>query len=225
MKKRLLPGGEPGGQGLLFILREGGIKRDERFLPGSERGLVPFTFPRKRNRGITVLEVVEESVKRIKLVLLERVVFVIVALGTGKGQGEPGRRGGIDAVDHFLGAIQLLVDSGLGVAQGVAVESDRDFLFRRRVGDKVAGELLDAELIVRLVAIDRRHDPVAVAPGPAPFSIPEIPVALTIAGKVEPVPSPALAVVRGGEELFHDFAPGLYRITFHRRRECLDLGG
>jgi hypothetical protein len=137
----------------------------------------------------------------VKLVLLQRIVFVVVAFGAGKGQSEPGRRHGIDAVDDLLGASQFLVDPGLGVEEGVAMEARRDATAFAALRQQVAGDLGDAELIVGKVAVDRVDDPIPIPPGPVPLGVTEVSVAVGITGEVEPVARPAFGEVGRGEEL------------------------
>ena len=60
----------------------------------------------------------------------------------------------------------------------------------------VAGELLEDEAVVRLVGVEGADDVVAVAPGVGPRFVELVAVGLGVAGEVEPVPAPALAVVR-----------------------------
>src|SRR5205823_5855784 len=55
------------------------------------------------------------------------------------------------------------------------------------------------------VVVERLDDVVAVAPGIRPEFVGLESFALGVAGKVEPVPRPAFAVTRGGEQAVHDF--------------------
>ena len=67
----------------------------------------------------------------------------------------------------------------------------------RRAGEEhVAGELLLDEPVVRLVGVERADDVVAVRPGVGPRLVLVVAVRLAVVDDVEPVPRPALAVVR-----------------------------
>ena len=87
-----------------------------------------------------------------------------MTLGAFHRDAEPGRAGGIDPIDHLVGAVLLGVDAGLDIASHGAVESGGDFLGKGGLGQEVAGELLDGELIVGLVGVERVDDPVAIGP-------------------------------------------------------------
>ena len=83
---------------------------------------------------------------------------------------------------------------------------------RRRAsagGQQVAGELLEDELVVRLVGVERGDDVVAVAPGVAVGDVLVQAVGVGVAGHVEPVPAPALAVARRGEQPVDDPGEGV----------------
>ena len=70
----------------------------------------------------------------------------------------------------------------------------------RRPRQHVAGELLDRELVVRHVGVDRGNHPIAIATGKRPRAILLVAVAVGIAGQVEPVPPPALAEMRRSQQ-------------------------
>ena len=86
-----------------------------------------------------------------------------VALGAADGQAEPDGAGGVDPVDDGGDAVFLRIDAPLAVGQGVAVEAGGGLLGERGLGQQVAGELLDGELVERHVAVEGVDDPVAIA--------------------------------------------------------------
>jgi len=94
------------------------------------------------------------------------------------------------------------------LADGDEAEGGEARIVRRDVRDAVGGELLDDELVVRLVLVHRVDHVVAVGPGVGVAVVAEEAVALIdlkaarvgVAGGVEPVTGPAFAVVRRGEE-------------------------
>ena len=71
-----------------------------------------------------------------------------------------------------------------------------------RVGGKllVTGELLLHEAVVRLVFVERTHDPVAVAPGFLPLRVFVKAFTLGVARQVQPMPGPPFAIVRRREQ-------------------------
>ena len=84
---------------------------------------------------------------------------------------------------------------------------------------------MDDELVERQVAVERIDDPVAIAPGLGQLATGRAGlgvgvVVVGVAGHVEPVPRPALAVGRRGQEPIDDLLERLGRIV---REERLDL--
>src|SRR5262249_10902471 len=84
------------------------------------------------------------------------------------------------------------------VGQRVAVEAGGDQLRRRRVGEQVAGQLLDRETVVGHVVVVGLDDPVAPAPDGA-VGVVGVALAVGVAGQVEPDLGPAFAVGRVGQ--------------------------
>ncbi len=78
------------------------------------------------------------------------------------------------------------------------------------LGQQVAGELLDREPVERQVAVEGVDDPVAVLPDRA-RGVDAVAVGVGVAGQVEPVPRPALAVVRRGEQAVDEPLVGVGR--------------
>ena len=77
-------------------------------------------------------------------------------------RAEPGDRHRPHAVGGVLGQVLLRLGAALAGHHVQAVEAGGDELLGRRVGQQVAGELLDRELVERLVAVERVDDVVAV---------------------------------------------------------------
>ena len=74
-------------------------------------------------------------------------------------------------------------------------------LILRRMRQQVAGDLLDDELVVRHVVVERIDDPVAIHPHEPRLVLFEA-VGIGIAGRIEPDAAPALAEVRRREQPF-----------------------
>src|SRR5262249_40760159 len=103
--------------------------------------------------------------------------------------------GGGHAVHNGIYAVLLEVDAAFVVAGSVAVEAGGDQLLRCRVGQHVARDLLDDELVERQVAVERLEHPVAILPNLAP-AVDGVAIGIGATGEMEPVPAPALAVMR-----------------------------
>ena len=92
----------------------------------------------------TVLRhVVEEGEELVELLVRDRIELVLVAARAAHRQAHEraGRR--LDAVDDVLDLILLGDRPALEVDHVVAVEAGRDLLLEGRVGQQIAGELLD----------------------------------------------------------------------------------
>jgi hypothetical protein len=76
--------------------------------------------------------------------------------------------------------------------------------------------LLEQELIVGQVLVERADDPVAVGVGVgvAPLLLEDVALGVGVAGDVEPVAAPALAVARRREEAVDHFRKRTRRFIF-----------
>ncbi len=81
----------------------------------------------------------------------------------------------------------------------VAVEARGDALGHRRIGQQIAGELFNQELVEGLVGVEGVDDPVAVGPDLA-VVVEVQAVGVGVAGGVEPGTRHVLAIARRGEE-------------------------
>ena len=72
-----------------------------------------------------------------------------------------------------------------------------------RVGQQVAGDLLADELVVGLVDVEGVNHVVAIAIGVDVRQVFILPVGIGIAGHVEPMPAPPLAILRSGQQSIH----------------------
>ena len=114
-------------------------------------------------------------------------------------------------VDHVLmGQVHVLIDV-VAEAAGNRQETGGDHAVRiglRRTirRQDVAGDLVADELVIGHVAVERGDDPVAIPPRMGQRMIGVLAGGVGIAHQVEPVPSPALAVMRRGEQPIDDRA-------------------
>ena len=127
---------------------------------------------------------------------------MVVATGTGDGQPKESLCGRIDAlIDGVIDVLEALAD-------GQEAEGGETRIIRRDARDAVGGELLDDELVVRLVVVDRVDHVIAIGPGIREAIILEERVThvdlqaagIGIAGGIEPVAGPAFAEVRRSQQ-------------------------
>ena len=144
----------------------------------------------------------EDAVQGIVVLDRDRVELVVMAARAGDGQAEEGLGRRVDAlIDGVMDVVEALAD-------GDEAEGGEAGIVGRDVGDAVGGELLDDELVVRLVLVHRVDDVVAVGPGVGVAVVAEEAVALVdlqaarvgVTRGVEPVTGPAFAVMRRGEQ-------------------------
>ena len=150
----------------------------------------------------------EERQHPVVVGLRNRVAAVVVAAGTADRHAEHHPGGRIED------RVEIVVLGERGVRRFVVPDPQSqiaggDDRGGRRVVDLVAGELVRQELVVRHVRVERVDHPVAVAPGGGLLAVPLVAVRLRVADKVEPVPAPALAVVRRREQAVDEALPGV----------------
>ena len=119
------------------------------------RLLIPF---------LTIDRVVEEGKELVVLLLGERIVLVIVTLGTGECRAQPKSCSSVGAIHHTFDAGFLGVHSTFHVDHRVAMKPGSNFLIERGIGQHVACELFDSELIKRQIPVESFDHPVAVFP-------------------------------------------------------------
>src|SRR5207247_7457569 len=76
--------------------------------------------------------------------------------------------------------------------------SNQSFLLIR--ADLISGELLEYETVVRLVVIERADDVIPVTPGVPAVSVVFEAIGFGEPHDVEPMPAPALAIMRARQE-------------------------
>ncbi len=108
--------------------------------------------------------IIEKGHGIIVFFVLYRVVGVTVALYATDRGALPDLESGIGTVDHGGYPELFIVGAPFVVVHGVPVERGRDQLVYGRVGQQVARQLLDGELIVGHVLVERLDHPIAVRP-------------------------------------------------------------
>ena len=180
-------------------------------VPSAFRGVVGGEFGGLRRGEIALGGVVEEGVELVKIALAEGIVFVRVTLGARERDAEPDGAERAHAVHDGLGAVFLLIHAALFVREGLAKKTGGDFLFERGVGQEIAGELFNRELIEGLVAIERADDPVAIHVGEGARGIFFVTVAVGVVREIEPVTRPVLAKMWRGKQTLDEIFVGAGR--------------
>ena len=94
----------------------------------------------------------------------------------------------------------------------------------RRVGKEgVAGNLFLHKPRVRFVFVERADDIVAVRPGVGPELVLVVSASVRVLHHIKPVPTPALAVARAGEQAIGQGCDRFVAIGFGRLVECRNL--
>src|SRR5690349_8380101 len=120
----------------------------------------PGDFVLNRRRGhrnarvgaITPIDgIVEEGVEAVVVLVRDGIVFMRMTLGTHHGQTEPSCGSRSYAVFHGLGPIFLVITAAFVISFCIAIEASGNFLSESGVGEEIARELLDGELVERHV--------------------------------------------------------------------------
>ena len=91
--------------------------------------------------------------------------------------------------------------------------------------ENVAGDLLAEKFVVGLVGVERVDDVIAIAPGGRHGIVGGLARRVRVTHEVEPVPSPALAVMRRGEQTFNDCREGIRKRVALERVCFFSRGG
>ena len=146
--------------------------------------------------GLAVfVDAIEEGREGVVVGLGDGVELMGVALRAAEGHAQPRGAHGVHAIEHVIDARFFGVTAAFAVGHVVALEAGRELLLRRGVREKIAGELLEGELVVRDVAVERFDDPVAPRPvGPGGVRLEAVSIRIT--RRIQPPHSHAFAVVR-----------------------------
>ena len=148
----------------------------------------------------------------------QRIELVIVALEAAHRGGEESLADRIDdVVEVELSGFFVFHHGGIPGAHAEEAGGDEEFGLLLRVlgllGQFVSGDLLHDELVVRLVFVEGTNDVVAVAPCVGALVVVRHAAGVGIAGDIEPVLRPALAVMRGREEAGGELVDGGLRVA------------
>ena len=161
---------------------------------------------RRRQRGVAVQpavrRAVEKGVKLIELALADRVVLVLVAHRAADCHAQENRADRLGAV-HGVPHPELFLDYAPFAGGDVAPqETGGNPLFPGGVGQQVACNLLDGELVERHVGVEGPNDPVPIRPD-GTIVIQVQPVGVAVSGRIEPVPGHVFPVMGRSQQAVH----------------------
>ena len=166
--------------------------------------------------------VAEEGRQLIDLFLQDRVELMIVAGGASDGESKEHGAGGVDAI-FGVNRLEFLGNDATFVRGGVAaMEAGGDPLVKRSIGQQIAGDLLNGELIEFLVLIEGADDPIAIGPDLAEVVDVDA-VCVGVACGIKPIARAMLAPLRRVHELVDQFFIGIRRGIFNERVDDLWL--
>ena len=163
-----------------------------------------------------LLDVREERAHPVKILLRERVELVIVTLATAHGHAHPGRGDVAHAIAQIFLNVFLCLRPAFPGGQEQAVVAGGDLLLAGGAGHEIAGDLIDGELIERLVAVEGVDAP--VAPGPDLARVIAVEAdGVAVAHQVHPHDRHALAVARRGEQPIDHLVVRVARLVIDER--------
>ena len=141
---------------------------------------------------------------------------MIVATRTGNRKTQKCRASRRDKVIHFIGTRPgVVLDNVFRPSRQVARSNKRSWVAGSQL---IPGKLMLKKCVVRHVLIEGIDDPVTIPPGIRPVFISFKAAGVRVADDVQPVPSPALAVLRAGEKAIDNLWPGIWSAVLF---ECL----
>ena len=165
---------------------------------------------------IRVGGIIKDGKHAVEFLLANGIILVIVALAAGHGGTHPDGHGGIYPVNDGHVAKFLIISAPLAVGLGVAMEGSSRELILGRVGQQIAGHLLDGELIKGKITVKGANHPVAIGPDGAGRII-GVSGTVGIARQIQPLPRPMLAVGRLGQQTINQFAVGIGSVVLHEQ--------
>jgi hypothetical protein len=165
---------------------------------------------------------VEEGEEAEVVALGDGVELVVVAARAGEGESEPDGADGLGHVEDVLDAVLLGDAAAFAVDRVVAEEGGGERM--PGLGEQVARDLPDRELVPGEVLVEGPDHP--VAPGPhGAFAVALVAVGIGVAGGFHPVPGHAFAEAGGGEEAVDELPVRVGRAVGEEGVGLLDRGG
>ena len=149
---------------------------------------------------------------------------MVVAFAAGHGRSEPGGGGGAHAFRLVFGDVFGVLDAAFLGDLVEAVVGGGDLLWQGGIGQQVAGDLLDGELIEGLVGVEGVDDIVAIGRGGA-FLVAVVADGVGIAHRIEPGHRHAFAEMGGGEQFVDDLTDSGLRVFRVGLLKCGHLRG
>src|SRR5215471_15373261 len=122
-------------------------------------------------RRVTILhrsthfgDVIEIGEDLVELFLSEWIVLVVVAARATESYAKEHGGGGLHAVYYIFNCVFFRNNAVLSVGAMIAIEAGSNLLVEGGIGQHITGDLLERELIKRLVAIEGVDHPIAPAP-------------------------------------------------------------
>ncbi len=146
----------------------------------------------------------EESLQPVIIALQDGIELVVVAAGAAIRHADKRCRYGVgDVVQQLLTALHQI--AGIAFVGKMAIEAGGHQGCGVARIDFVSRDLLLHEAIVRLVGVETIDDVISIAPDIGPRLVALEAFAVGVAGEVQPVPSPAFAIMRRSEQPVNHF--------------------
>ena len=140
-----------------------------------------------------LVNAVEESEQSVKILLRDRVIFVVVTARAIQREAEKHRAHRFHAVGDVFDNPLVRDRAALGVDAMVAIEAGGDLREKIPIWQQVAGHLLGDKTVERHVVVERPDDPVAPNPHVAQAVV-LVAVGVGVAGGLQPAKCHVLAV-------------------------------
>ncbi len=146
---------------------------------------------------------------------------MIVATRAAHGHAQESDGCGLYSVHYIFVLIFLRYRAAFEIDHVIAIETACDLLIDARVGQQIAGQLLDDELAVRHVPIECADHPIAPVPHVA-MTVDMVAVRVGVTSQIQPLHRHALAIPRRIQQSINLF---LIRIARAIRKERVELRG
>ena len=146
---------------------------------------------------------------------------MIVTAAAVEGQAHPNSADGFGHVEDIVDAVFLGDGSAFPVDGVVAEEAGGDFLFEGCLGEQVAGDLPDGEVIVGKIAVEGLDDPVTPRPHGS-FGVALKTIGIGVAGGIKPRPGKAFSKCLVVEKSVNEAFPGVGGIIVKKLRNFFE---
>lgn len=166
---------------------------------------------------------IKEGEEAIVVALGEGIELVIVTAAAVESEAEPSGSGGFSHIHGIIDAIFFGDGAAFAVDGVIAEEGGGEFLFGGGVGEEIAGELPEGELVVGKIFVESFDHPIAPRPA-GPISVVFVAIAIGVAGDFHPVPGHAFTERGGSEKAIDEGFDGGLAIRLGGLDEIGDLG-